>query len=232
MALNANKLPSTNNTYVPVDPGTYPARLVSLVDLGLQAQREFKGEAKPPAREIALTYELVDEFMKDEDGAADPTKPRWITEIHPFHPLSSEKATSTKRYLVFDPNKDADGDWVQQLGKPVNVTIVLNPGKNGRIYENVSAISAMRPKDAEKCEPLVNAIVTFDFDAPNKEVFDKLPKFLKDKLQGSLEYAGSALEKLVGKASAPAKQEAAKAPAKAAGKKAPVADEEADDVPY
>lgn len=229
MALNANKLPSTATNYTPVDPGTYPARLVSLVDLGLQAQREFQGEPKAPAREIALTYELVDEFMKDEDDKPDPKKPRWITEILPFHPLNSEKAKSTKRYLVFDPNKEADGDWVQHLGKPVNVTIIHNPGKNGRIYENVSAISAMRPKDAEKCEPLVNDIVTFDFDAPDKQVFDKLPKFLKDKLQGSLEYAGSALEKLVGKASTPAKQEPAKAPGKASKAKPAEAD---DDIPY
>ena len=51
-----------------IEPGTYPGRLVQLIDFGLQPQRPYMGKDKPPAQEIGLTYELVDEFMKDDDG--------------------------------------------------------------------------------------------------------------------------------------------------------------------
>lgn len=227
MALNANKLPSKNN-FTTMEPGTYPARLVGVVALGLQAQREFKGEPKPPAQEIALTYEFVDEFMQDEDGNPDPKKPRWITEILPFYPLSSDKAKCTQRYNVFDPEHKDDGDWVQQINKPVNATVVLNPSK-GRVYENISGLSAMRAKDADKTPELVNKPLIFDTETPDMEVWARIPKFLKDKIVAGLEYEGSELQKLVGKDSTPAKTET-KAKPKAAPKK--VADDEADAPPY
>ena len=63
MALNANKAGGDN--FVPqanIAPGSYPARLVQIIDLGLQAQKPYQGKDKAPVQEIMFTYELVDEL--------------------------------------------------------------------------------------------------------------------------------------------------------------------------
>jgi len=232
MALNAKSVQGKAFEYEPVAPGTYPARLVAVIDLGLQAQQPYQGKEKAPARELAITFELVDEFMKDEDGEPDPKKPRWITDKFPFFNLDSDRAKSTIRYKSLDPDVKHDGDWAALIGTPCHVTIVHNPvtqGKNkGRIYENVAGVALMRQKDADKCDPLVNPPIIFDLDEPNTEMFNRLPPFLQRIIKGNLEYAGSELEKKLGKEPAPAKKEEKKA-AKPA-RKAEVADD--DEVPY
>ncbi len=228
MGLNANKA-GAEKQFVKQDnlePATYPARLVQLIDLGLQAQREFKGQTKPPVQEIMLTYELVDTFMKDEAGKDIEDKPRWVNETLPFYGLFADKARSTQRYNAFDPNGVYDGDFSKAIGQPINVTVVNNK-VGDKVYDNIGAVNPMRAKEAEKCPKLVNAPVVFDLDAPDVAVFNKLPKFVKEKIVGNLNYQGSALQKLLGEKPTPspatetAKEEAPKAEAV-----------EADDNPY
>lgn len=180
-----------------IEPGTYPARLVQIIDMGLQAQRAFQGQDKPPAQEIQLTYELVDEFMKDEEGNDVKDKPRWISETLPFYGLHADKAKSTQRYNALDPNGDLNGDFAAAIGFPINVTVVNN-AKGDKVYDNIATISPMRPKDAANCPPLVNPPKVFDLDKPDLEVFTKLPKWIQDGIKENLNYAGSVLQKLLG----------------------------------
>lgn len=230
MALQASKIGNgPKGKFTPqanIEPGTYPARLVQIIDLGLQAQRPYKGQDKAPANEIMLTYELVDEFMKDDAGKALEDKPRWISETLPFYGLYADKAKSTQRYLAFDPKQEFGGDFAQIVGMACNVTVVNN-AVGEKIYDNIAAVSAMRPRDAEKCPELVNPAKVFDVDAPDMEVFNSLPEWIREKIKGNLKYKGSALEKLAG-APAPAKEAA-----KPADKPAPKQVEEVDeDAPY
>lgn len=196
MGLNAKNAPGGNN-FEPMEPGTYPARLVQVVDCGLQAQRPYQGQDKPPANEISLTYEFVDEFQKDDDGEDKLDKPRWLTETMGFYNLENDRANSTKRYKALDPNLEHDGDFTALLDTPVHVTVVHNPGKGKnahRIYENVAGVSLMRSKDAELCPALVNEARAFDLDAPDLGVFQGLPNWMQEKIKGNLEFKGSLLE--------------------------------------
>lgn len=181
-----------------IAPGVYPARLVQLIDFGLQAQKPYKGQDKPPVNEIGLTYELVDEFMLDENGKAIEDKPRWISETLPFYGLYADKAKSTLRYLAFDPTQEWGGDFSRAITQPVNVTVVNNPGNNGKVYDNVASIAAMRPRDAEKCPELVNDPRVFDLDNPDLKVFESFPQWIQDKIKGNLNYEGSKLQKALG----------------------------------
>lgn len=227
MALNANTVSGKQSTFVPLEAGSYPARLVGVIDLGLQAQPDFKGQKKEPARMLALTYELSDEFMADEDGEPNPERPRWITEQIKFYNLTADKAISTQRYKTLDPNETHGGDWVALLGSPVLLSIVQNPSK-GRIYENVAGISAMRAKDAAKLPELVNETISFDLDQPDPEVWKRVPKFLQEKIKANLEYAGSALEKLLGGTTAAKPEQKGKTNLKVVSN----TEEESDDIPY
>lgn len=208
-----------------IAPGVYPARLVQLIDFGLQAQKPYKGQDKPPVNEIGLTYELVDEFMLDENGKPIEDKPRWISETLPFYGLYADKAKSTLRYLAFDPTQEWGGDFSRAITQPVNVTVVNNPGNNGKVYDNVASIAAMRPRDAEKCPELVNEPRVFDLDNPDLKVFESFPEWIRDKIKGNLNYEGSKLQKLLGDKPAPA-------PAQESPKEEAPWEGEDEDAPY
>jgi hypothetical protein len=213
MALNANKQGGDNYTpQANIAPGSYPARLVQIIDLGLQAQKPFQGKEKAPVQEIMFTYELVDEFMKDDDGKDLEDKPRWISETMPFYGLFADKAKSTQRYNAFDPSGAYEGDLTKAIGIAVNVAVVNN-AKGDKVYDNVGTVASMRPKDAEKCPEPKNPTKVFDLDTPDMEVFNKLPKWIQDKIKSNLNYNGSALQKALGEsASKESKKEPEKIP--------------------
>lgn len=199
MSLNAKHAPGGGGSNIPpMEAGTYPARLVQVIALGLHPQ-SYAGETKPPAHEIALTWEFVDEFLTNEDGEPDESKPRHLTETMAFYNLSSEKAKSTLRYLALDPTLAHDGDWEALLETPANVMVVQNPKKGDptKVYNNIRSVTAMRPRDAAKMPQLVNKPVSFDLEDPDPEVFTSLPKFIQDKIKNNLEYNGSKLQTLL-----------------------------------
>lgn len=226
MALNAKNIggggaPRIAQANLPA--GNYPVRVVQIIDYGVQPQRPYKGEDKPPAQEIGLTYEFLDEFMKNEDGEEQLDKPRWLSETFVLHNLKADKARSTQRYTALDPKGVHDGDFSQLLEIPAMLTVINNPGKEGKIYDNVGALSPMRPRDAANAPVLVNKAVFFDLDAPDMAVFGKFPKWVQEKIQGNLNFQGSPLQRAL-------KGEAPKAQAKKEEPEAEVADE--DNNPY
>jgi len=199
MSLNASKMPNSSMKIEPLEPATYPARVVQAIDLGLQARPDFQGKEKPPVNMISLTYEFVDEFLKDEDGVDIPEKPRWLSESFPLYSLEAERAKSTARLKALDPDNKTGGDFSELLARACMVTIVHNPNKKtGGVYENVADVGAMRAKDEEKCPDLVNPSRFFDLDAPDLDVFNGLPSFLQEKIKNNLEFEGSLLQEALG----------------------------------
>lgn len=196
MALKAPAGNKNGKKAPPIESGTYPARLVQVITLGLQPQRPFKGEEKPPAYELYTTYEFADEFLKDEDGNDILDKPRWLSETFPFYSLGSDRAKSTQRYTALDPSHKYEGDWEQLLGAPVMITVTQDKSaKDNNIYNNISHTANMREKDAGKLPALVNPPKLFDLSNPDLTIFLSLPEWLQDKIKANLEYPGSALER-------------------------------------
>lgn len=196
MSLNANNSGNAGSGggIQAVEPGTYPARLVVVADLGLQKQRPYQGQDKPPAFEILTTYELVDEFLQGDDGEDMPDKPRWVSEQFPLYSLDTERAKSTARYNGIDPSHEYEGDWNRLLNMPCLVTLVQNPGKDGKVFTNITHVAPMRAKEVDSVPELVNEALSFDMSDPDLYVFHKLPQFVQDKITNGLEYDGSDLE--------------------------------------
>jgi hypothetical protein len=198
MSFNANDVPVTSSI-PPLDPGTYPARVVCVANLGLHAQ-EYQGKVKDPKTLIGMTYELLDEFLKDEDGLDLEDKPRFQSETFSLNNLSSDKAKSTLRYNALDPAGKFGGDFSQFLETPCMVSLIQKKGQGpnaGKTFNNVDGITSMRAKEAAKAPELVNAAVLFDFYAPSQEAWEALsPRFQKAAM-GALDYPGSALEAIV-----------------------------------
>jgi len=199
MSLNAKKITGGKkiNAQVAMDAGSYPARVVQILDLGLQEQQPYKGEAKPPKNEIMLTYEFLDEFCLDDGGEEMEDKPRWLSETFPFNSLNADLAKSTKRYYALDPDEEFDGDFTLLAECPCVVTVVNREGNGkhkGKVFNNIGGVSGMRAKDATKAAPLQNPVKVFVLDEPDMEVFGSLPEWLQDKIKGNLEFNGSALQ--------------------------------------
>ena len=180
----------------PIDPGPYPARVVQVLDLGLQKQFPWKGKEKPPAYKIHVTYELVDEFMLDDDNE-ETDRPRWVSEDFSVYSLSAENAKSTERYNAIDPELIHDGDFGALGGMCCTVNVVNRAGKGanaGKVYDNVGGVSTIRKRDAANCPELVNDVAVFDLDNPDIAVFNDLPEFLQKKIKANLEFEGSKLQ--------------------------------------
>lgn len=229
MGLNGKKIPMGGKKGVEqeaIEAGTYPCRVVQVLDLGLQPQQPYQGEEKPPAHEIMITYEFLDEFCVDENGEELEDKPRWLSETMPLRNLDSDLAKSTKRYNALDPNDDLDGDFLQLVGIPCMVTVINKQGKGknaNKVYTNITNVSTMRPKEANKAPELVNPPKVFFLDEPDLEVLNSLPSWLSDKIKANLEFSGSALEAALNGAPAAdeEEEEAPKPKKKAAAKKKP-----------
>lgn len=197
MSMNAKKIPfGGNNKPAPaIDIGSYPGRLVQIIDLGVQPQN-FNGEVKPPKQQIMNTYELADEFMKDDEGEDILDKPRWISEEFPLNNLGSELARSTKRYYALDPQEVHEGDWTKLIGTPAVITVVQQPGKGAnkdKVYNKISNVSAMRSKEAQKAPALVNEPKVLSLDSTDVDTFQSLPEWIQKKIKESLEWEGTAL---------------------------------------
>lgn len=201
MSMKANDYSGSSNYEAPdpLEPGAYNARVVHVLNTGLQPRNPYRGEEKTPKIMFSITYELADEFLSDEDGEPDLTKPRWVSESFPINSLDSERAKSTARYLALDPSNEHDGDWSELVGLPCVVTLVQNRSKKNEkvIYNNVASVQPMRSKDASKLGPLVGEPKLFDFYDPDVKVFLSLPPFIQKMIKGGLDFKGSKLEKLL-----------------------------------
>ena len=214
MGLNANEVaaPKGKSPEQEVLKGSHAARVVQVVDLGLQARNPYQGQEKPPVHMIQLTYELSHEFMKDEDGAVQEDKPRWINEDFPFHNLEVELAKSTKRYNVLDAEGTFGGDFTKLVGAPCSLAIVTNAGTGkhkGKTFSNIANVSGVMNMPGYVQPALVHEPRVFLLDEPDMKVFGALPEWIQDKVKGNLEFRGSKLDVLLNGGEAAAPQEPA-----------------------
>ena len=179
----------------------YMARVVQVIDVGVQPQRAYQKQEKPPVQQIRVTYELGTEFLE-----GDESKPRWISEQFPLYSLGSELAKSTKRYLAIDPSKAKGGDWSKLVGDACLVQVTEYEKKDGTTGNGVGSVAA--PINGVPVPELVNEGSFFDMDAPDMDLFTTFPDWLKGVLtEECLSYEGSALHAALGGASAPAPEQ-------------------------
>jgi hypothetical protein len=236
MPINSKNAPRSGKVHPPMEPASYPSRVVIIADLGLQPQF-FQNEEKDPKREISLTFEHVDEFLKDDDGEDLKDKPRWNTKRFALNNIDNEKATSTKIYKGLDPANVHNGDWKPLLGVACSVSIGKTPGKGAnanREFNTVMGVSSMRAKEAAALPALVNKALYFDLDEPDIDVFYALPNFLQEKIKSNLNFKGSVLEDLIRQHPKPEQKKEEKVPEKKGPPKTekPVKEDLDDDVPY
>lgn len=173
-----------------ITAGQNMARLVQVIDFGLQTQRPYKGEEKPPAYEVLLTFEFPEERI-EQDGES---RPMWKSKRLKLS--SDERSTCYKFYTKMDPENKHRGDFGKLIGKEIAVFISHDKGngKNANIvFDNISDVAPLMR--GMKVPPLENDPVVFDLTSPNLEVFESLPDWMQNIIKENLEYDGSKLER-------------------------------------
>jgi len=126
--------------------GDHEARLVYVADLGLQT-REYKGEVKPNAQQIALCLEILGSTVT-LDGEEVP-RIMWTKPFNIFGKMDS-KSNEYQMYKAFVPTaKEGEyADWDNALGKACNAVVVHVKDKQdpSKIYDNIDSISSIPSK--------------------------------------------------------------------------------------
>lgn len=183
--LNINDYKSSGggSNYTP-EEGIQKAVIVQVVGLGLQKIPPYKGQEKEPAHKVRITYELIDE-VRDFDGTE---KPLIVSEE--FKISSDERSNCFKRLNSIDPGmKKTGGDLTKLVGAPVILTISHKEGEGkhaGKTFTNIDAVTKAKPKDGVDTDTF-NDQFSYTPEAHDDKLWDKLPDFVKEKIQSRLD---------------------------------------------
>lgn len=196
MALNANNLPhkakANRAPQQEIEIGNYMSRLVQVIDTGIQykdvwnpATNSFiKDTEHAPVQHMMTTYELLTEFMKDEQGNDDEAHPRWLSEEWPLYPLDQDLATTTKRYNGLDPKQEKAGDWSLLANQPCQLNVVHKKSGKAKIGAVAPAIKGIPYPE------LKNDTKVYLMEDGDNEVFRSLPEWIQERIRGALNFWG------------------------------------------
>ena len=146
---------SSSIEYTNVPEGEHEGRLVYVADLGLQ-ERDFAGESKPPAQQLALGIELVGQVQTMSDGG---TLPRilWSKPFNIFQTMN-ERGNEYKYYKMFVPTAQEGqvAEWDNVLGLPISV-VVSHSTSGDRTYDNISSLNPVPTKYSDQVADAMTA---------------------------------------------------------------------------
>ena len=167
----------------PIKAGSHIARCYSVIDLGTQSG-DYKGDPYE-LRKIYVTWELPG-IMKEFDGEMKPQV------IGKEYTLSfGEKANLQKDLTSWFAGNEMDGDmqsWLDRLqGKACMLNVIHKTSAAGNVYAKITAITPL-PNGIE-CGDQFNPDFSFELAIKfDNDKFDKIPKFLQEKIIESPEY--------------------------------------------
>tara|TARA_R110000796_G_scaffold42733_3_gene105354 strand:+ start:562 stop:1203 length:642 start_codon:yes stop_codon:yes gene_type:complete len=181
--LNGKANDQSNMEYENLAEGEHEARLIYVADCGLQL-REYKGEVKSPAQQVALCFEVLGSTVT-VDGKEQPRR-IWS---RPFNIFGSMSGLSTEyaMFKAFVPTakEDTVADWESVLGKPVNIIIKHVKKDADTTYDNVAGLSSIPTKYQAAVDPAITTEFSIagseDVDSPAIKNLSGLAKFIHDK---------------------------------------------------
>ena len=158
-------------------PGTYPARLYRLIDMGTQ-ESTFGGETKYKRR-LLVSWELVGTKM--QDGRPLTIHKSYTASMHPKATLRADIEAMIGRSLTDDEAENLDLEAL--IGRACLVGV--KHSKCGK-YANVSSLSIpMKGQDITEAQ---NDPVVFFLDEPDWDIYDSLSEGMRAKIALSPEF--------------------------------------------
>lgn len=175
MGLKVVEKENNVNAIQAMEEGVYPARIVQVVDLGLQ-QIEYNKELKEAPR-VIYTFEFPDEFVVIDGEEL----PRRLSKEYTFPNTEYGWKQANLRELISAAGKvDV---LTKHLNKPVMVTVGTYESKKGGTRNKVVSVSGV-PKGL-KVGNLVNPQIAFEMGDPIPE---ELPDWIKNKIRDSFDF--------------------------------------------
>lgn len=168
-----------------IEAGVHLALCYGVIDLGTQKEN-FQGEEKLQ-RKVRLIFELPN--LTKEFKAGEGQKPFSIGKEYTLS-LSSKsnlyKDLVSWRAKEFTEEELEGFDLSKLLGKPCQVQVIHKQGKNGdyAMLQNITSIM----KGSNYPKSTVNEQVEFSVNEFSKAKFEKLPEYLRKKIEESIEY--------------------------------------------
>jgi len=184
MTLEINKMTSGTPKAPRIEEGTYMARIVSIIDLGIQPQTDWQtGEATDPKPRALFTWELPTETIEitNEDGETED-KPRWMSKEYT---LSSYEMSNLHKLLVALNKRDID-----RLDQLLDTECMITIGST--VNDNAKIVAVVPTPKGMPVPELANEAKFFDFDSPSEELFDLQPDWIKEKIKDAVNYEGFA----------------------------------------
>ena len=195
MALELSKLSSGGIQLPAIENGSYPARIVGIVDMGRHPATDAKTNEIKKDRlgnvitspRVQLVFELPTERVElpaTDDKEAQTIHRRLYKEMA----LSKgDNAGLTKVLKALCPNATSVGDL---LGKACTVQVGKTSSKKDKV-ESISALTKGMADPETFIEPFI-----FDFDEPTAEAFANLPDWIKSKIAEATNYEGSKTQEI------------------------------------
>jgi hypothetical protein len=169
--------------FTPVPAGTHFAVCCMVADLGKQRiSSQMFGESIK--HQVYIRWQIPAERVEWEKDGEKHEGPAVIGKTYTLS--LGDKANLRKdleawRTVPFTPDQLMGFDISKLLGAPATLT-VTHTEKNGKVYANVASLGGI-PKGSAKPELEGEAIL---YDVDNLGTFEKLPKWLQEKVQQQL----------------------------------------------
>lgn len=167
-----------------VEPGTYGARCIKIIDLGTQTVKDFNHPDETKQKhQVMITWELPGEIIPDGDFQGQPYGVSRFYSATLGEKSNLRKDLEAWRGKNFTEQELAGFSLKAILGKACMVSVVHS--KNGKAQ--VKAVLAL-PKGMQ-VPPAVNPLLSYDIDEDGfGDKFDALSDGLKRMVHGSAEY--------------------------------------------
>jgi hypothetical protein len=183
MTLILKDVKSPRKDYGRLEDGTYPARIVQVVDFGIQKQTDWQtGEETDPKPRLMITWEVPGETItiEDKEGNSEE-RPRWQGREYTIS--SFEQAGLMKLVSALKPD-------LESFDELLNLPCMIQVGSTSGGKAKITSVMSM-PKGVPVGD-LANEPTMFDFDNPNRELFESLPNWQQEKIKSALNYDGFA----------------------------------------
>lgn len=182
MSLVLSEIKSGGKDFGRVDEGTYPARIVQVVDFGIQPQTDWQtGEPTASKPRVMITWEFPTSRIELENDEGTQSLPRWLGKE--FTLSNSPKSNLIKLVGALAPRATS-------LDELVNIPCMVQVGStSGGKAKVVQVLPSMEGMDVATLE---NDASFFDFSDPNEDLFKALPKWQQGKVLEAENYEGFA----------------------------------------
>lgn len=172
---------SKGGDFEQVPDGSFIARCYKMIDVGTQPA--FKIDDKPQHK-VFIYWELLEdedgEAVRMKDGRPFSVQKQYTLSIHPKSNLRQD--IDKWRGIPFTDEEAEAFDITKLLSAPCRIQVVREE-KNGKTYTNVASVIFTKKKPEG-----VNETSWWSVSEPDMDAFEKLPDWVKEKVEASEEW--------------------------------------------